>query len=37
MFLLPKLVWNNLSQQTTIAGMERELEPSVYPKKLDDA
>ncbi|KAJ5090487.1 hypothetical protein N7532_009171 [Penicillium argentinense] len=37
MFLLPKLVWNNLSQQTSLVGMERELDPSVYPKQLEDA
>ncbi|KAI0192374.1 hypothetical protein EV127DRAFT_426763 [Xylaria flabelliformis] len=37
LFLLAKLIWINLSGHTSIARLEEELEPSVFPKKINDA
>lgn len=36
-FLLAKLVWNNLCGQTSIAGLEREIEPNTFPTEINDA
>ncbi|KAI1736472.1 putative zinc finger protein [Xylaria scruposa] len=37
LFLLAKLLWVNLSGHTSIARLEEELEPGVFPKKINDA
>ncbi|KAI0550332.1 putative zinc finger protein [Xylaria curta] len=37
LFLLAKLIWINLSGHTSIARLEEELEPGVFPKKINDA
>lgn len=36
-FLLAKLMWINLSGQTSIERLESELEPNVFPNGIDDA
>lgn len=37
MFLLAKLIWLNLSAQTTIVGLEQELDPNIFPSGVNDA
>lgn len=37
MFLLAKLIWLNLSYQTSIESLEAELEPNVFPQSINDA
>ncbi|KAJ5373531.1 hypothetical protein N7517_005537 [Penicillium concentricum] len=37
MFLLAKLIWLNLSAQTTIVGLEQELDPNIFPTEVNDA
>ncbi|KAJ5608405.1 hypothetical protein N7537_005024 [Penicillium hordei] len=37
MFLLAKLIWLNLSAQTTIVGQEQELDPNIFPSGVNDA
>ncbi|KAF2492653.1 hypothetical protein BU16DRAFT_551492 [Lophium mytilinum] len=37
MFLLARLIWINLSGQTTLIGLDRELEPNVFPKEINGA
>ncbi|TGJ88444.1 hypothetical protein E0Z10_g384 [Xylaria hypoxylon] len=37
LFLLAKLIWINLSGHTSIARLEEELEPGVFPKEINDA
>ncbi|KAK8851009.1 zinc finger protein [Apiospora arundinis] len=37
LFLLARLIWTNLSCHTSIARLEEELEPSVFPKQINDA
>ncbi|KAI0157994.1 putative zinc finger protein [Hypoxylon sp. FL1284] len=37
LFLLAKLLWTNLSCHTSIARLEEELEPNIFPKKINDA
>ena len=37
MFLYATLVMDNLLQQTSIAAMRAELEPTVFPDGLDQA
>ncbi|KAI8630498.1 putative zinc finger protein [Xylariaceae sp. FL1651] len=37
LFLLAKLIWINLSGHTSIARLEEELEPGVFPKTIYDA
>ncbi|CAI7641662.1 unnamed protein product [Penicillium glandicola] len=37
MFLLAKLIWLNLSAQTTIIGLEQELDPNIFPSEVNDA
>ncbi|KAF2267625.1 putative zinc finger protein [Lojkania enalia] len=37
MFLLAKLVWMNIFGQTSIAGLEEELEPDVFPTEINAA
>lgn len=37
MFLLAELIWLNLSAQTTIVGLEQELDPNIFPSGVNDA
>ncbi|KAF2807330.1 putative zinc finger protein [Mytilinidion resinicola] len=37
MFLLAKLIWINLSGQTSMVGLDQELEPNVFPKEINAA
>ncbi|KAK8123091.1 hypothetical protein PG984_011761 [Apiospora sp. TS-2023a] len=37
LFLLAKLVWTNLCCHTSIARMEEELQPNVFPQQINDA
>ncbi|GAW19057.1 hypothetical protein ANO14919_085410 [Xylariales sp. No.14919] len=37
LFLLAKLIWINLSGHTSIARLEEELKPGVFPKEINDA
>ncbi|KAF2178004.1 putative zinc finger protein [Zopfia rhizophila CBS 207.26] len=37
MFLLAKLIWINLSGQTSIRGLEEELKPQVFPTEINKA
>jgi len=37
MFLLAKLICDNLLQQTSIEGLEEELEPDKFPKEVNEA
>ncbi|KAI1121431.1 putative zinc finger protein [Nemania abortiva] len=37
LFLLAKLIWINLSGHTSIARLDEELEPGVFPSKINDA
>ncbi|KAI1355972.1 putative zinc finger protein [Xylaria sp. FL0043] len=37
LFLLAKLIWTNLSGHTSIARLDEELEPGVFPTKINDA
>ena len=37
MFLFAKLIWLNLSAQTTIMGLEQELDPNIFPSGINDA
>ncbi|KAL7933255.1 hypothetical protein V8C35DRAFT_305329 [Trichoderma chlorosporum] len=37
LFLLARLIWANLSGHTSIARLEEELEPNVFPKGINDA
>ncbi|KAF7532343.1 hypothetical protein G7054_g8019 [Neopestalotiopsis clavispora] len=36
-FLLASLIWTNLSHQTSIARIEAELQPDVFPKEINHA
>ncbi|KAI1451390.1 putative zinc finger protein [Annulohypoxylon moriforme] len=36
-FLLAKLIWENLSGQASVAALDRELEPNVFPETINDA
>ncbi|ETS77389.1 hypothetical protein PFICI_11263 [Pestalotiopsis fici W106-1] len=37
LFLLASLIWTNLSNHTSIERLEKELEPNVFPKQINDA
>ncbi|CAH0025831.1 unnamed protein product [Clonostachys rhizophaga] len=37
MFLLAKLIWNNLEAQISIARLEDELQPDRFPKEINSA
>ncbi|KAK8068838.1 hypothetical protein PG994_005454 [Apiospora phragmitis] len=37
LFLLAKLIWTNLCCHTSIARMEEELKPNVFPQQINDA
>ena len=37
MFLLAKLIWMNLFGQTSISGLEEELEPDIFPTEVNVA
>jgi hypothetical protein len=37
MFLLAKLICDNLLQQTSTEGLEEELEPDKFPKEVNEA
>ena len=37
MFLLATLIWREIFSQTSIAGLEEELEPDVFPKEVSVA
>ncbi|KAI1091079.1 putative zinc finger protein [Rostrohypoxylon terebratum] len=37
LFLLARLIWENLERQVSIAAMEHELEPNVFPLTINDA
>lgn len=37
MFLLAKLICDNLLQQTSIEGLEEELAPDKFPKEVNEA
>lgn len=37
LFLLAKLIWNNLSGHTSIGRLEEELEPNVFPMEINVA
>ncbi|KAI3335699.1 putative zinc finger protein [Ustulina deusta] len=37
LFLLAKLIWINLSGHTSIARLDEELEPGVFPCRINDA
>jgi hypothetical protein len=37
MFLLAKLICTNLLDQTSIEGLEEELEPDKFPKEIKEA
>ncbi|KAI1205006.1 putative zinc finger protein [Annulohypoxylon truncatum] len=37
LFLLAKLIWDNILGQSSIAALEKELEPTAFPKTINDA
>lgn len=37
MFLLARLIWIEIFGQTSIAGLEEELKPDVFPKEVSVA
>ncbi|KAK8932328.1 hypothetical protein VCV18_000862 [Metarhizium anisopliae] len=37
MFLLAKLIWLNLLGQTSVSGLEEELEERIFPREVNDA
>ncbi|KAI0898910.1 putative zinc finger protein [Annulohypoxylon nitens] len=37
LFLLARLIWENLARQVSVAAMDRELEPNTFPVTINDA